>query len=130
MTTLYPIITTPALKECRDFYQRAFDATVLFENEWYVHLRVHEWEVGFLRPNPPKRLPVFQHASLTRGVCFGLEVEDLASVYEQLKQRGYEPLTRPEQFPSGDIAFSIVDPAGVVINVVERLPEKSDVIKL
>ena len=31
--TLYPIVTTPALKECRDFYVRALDARVLFESD-------------------------------------------------------------------------------------------------
>ena len=95
-----------------------------------MHLKVHEWEVGFLRPNPPKKMPVFRHATLTRGMCFGLEVEDIAAIYEQLKERGFEPLSKPEQFPSGDISFSVVDPAGVVINVVEHLPNKSDVIEL
>ena len=128
--TLYPIVTTPAITQCRDFYVRAFEARVLFENDWYVHLKVHEWEVGFLRPNPPKRLPVFQHASLTRGLCIALEVEDVKAVYEQLRGRGFEPLTKPEAFPSGEIAFSIVDPAGVVLNMVEHKPDTSDLIKL
>ena len=128
--SFYPIVTTPALQQCRDFYVKAFDARVLFESEWYVHLKVREWEVGFLRPNPPKKMPVFQHSTLTRGMCFGLEVEDIAAVYEQLKERGFDPLSKPEQFPSGDISFSVVDPAGVVINVVEHLPDKSDIVEL
>ena len=130
MTTLYPIVTTPAIAQCRDFYTRAFDARVLFENEWYVHLKVHDWEVGFLRPNPPKRLPVFQHASITRGLCIAIEVEDVNAAYDQLRKRGLEPLTKPEQFPSGEVAFSVVDPAGVVLNLVEHRADTSDLIKL
>jgi catechol 2,3-dioxygenase-like lactoylglutathione lyase family enzyme len=117
---LYPIITTLAPAECLEFYRRAFDARVLFKSDWYVHLAVGEWEVGFLRPDPPQRLPVFQHASLARGLCFAVEVEDVAAVYEQIRSRGFEPLGKPERFPNGELAFTLLDPAGVVLNFVER----------
>lgn len=120
MKHLYPIVTTVLVAECRDFYIRALEARVLFETEWYVHLSVDGWEIGFLRPNPPARLPVFQHATLSRGLCLALEVEDVRGFCEQLQSRGIPLLGQLERFPSGELAFSVVDPAGVVLNIVER----------
>lgn len=120
MKHLYPIVTTVLVQECRDFYVKALDARVLFETEWYVHLSVDGWEIGFLRPNPPVRLPVFSHATLSRGLCLAVEVEDVRKLCEQLQTKGIQLLGQLEQFASGELAFSVVDPAGVVLNIVER----------
>lgn len=120
MKHLYPIVTTVLVRDCRDFYAKALDARVLFETEWYVHLSVDGWEIGFLRPNPPVRLPVFQHATLARGLCLAVEVEDVRNLCDQLRSKGIPLLAELEQFPSGELAFAIVDPAGVVLNIVER----------
>jgi len=120
MKHLYPIITTVLVRECRDFYVKALDARVLFETEWYVHLSVDGWEIGFLRPNPPVRLPVFLHATLSRGLCLAVEVEDVRKLCDQLQAKGIQLLGQLERFPSGELAFSAVDPAGVVLNIVER----------
>lgn len=127
---LYPIITTPEPLQCRDFYVRAFGARVLFQTDWYVHLRVQNWELGFLKPNPPQRLPVFQHASLSRGLCFAVEVDNAAQLFEQLRARGIETLGKPQQSSSGELAFSVMDPAGVILNVVEIKPDTSQIVTL
>ena len=119
---LYPIVTTTHTAECLEFYVKAFDARVLFKGDWYVHLAVGEWELGFLKPNPPQRLPVFQHAQPSRGLCVAVEVADVRAVYQRLTERGIETLGRPHEFPNGEIAFSVMDPAGVVLNFVERRP--------
>ena len=41
----YPIITTIVPMECRDFYVKAFDAQVLFQTDWYVHLKLGGGEI-------------------------------------------------------------------------------------
>lgn len=123
MRHLYPIITTPALADCKDFYVRALGAQLLFESDWYVHLAIDGWELGFLHPNPPTRLPVFQHATLSRGLCLALEVPDVQRAYDEFIARGFEPLGRLERYQGGELAFSLMDPAGLVLNVVERRPD-------
>lgn len=123
MKHLYPIITTPLVRDCRDFYVIALDARVLFESDWYVHLSVDGWEIGFLKPNPPVRMPVFLHASPSRGLCLALEVEDVRKLYEQFGAKDMDVLAPLEEFPSGELAFSVMDPSGVVLNIVERHAE-------
>ena len=127
---LYPIVTTPEPGACRDFYRKALDARILFETEWYVHLAIGNWELGFLKPNPPQRLPVFQHARPSHGLTLAIEVPDVAAVFRQLAERGIEALGKPEKFANGELAFSVMDPAGVVLNFVEHRTGGQDVVQL
>lgn len=123
MKHLYPIVTTAVPLDCRDFYVNALGARVLFQKEWYVHLSVDGWEIGFLQPNPPVRLPVFQHASVTRGLCLAVEVADVRALHAQLVAQNIPRLAELAEFPGSEWAFSVMDPAGVVLNIVERHPE-------
>ena len=120
MKHLYPIIATPALKECRDFYVKLLSARVLFQKDWYLHLSIDGWEIGFLHPMQPTRLPMFRHATLSRGLCLALEVKDVAATYHEFHDKGIEILGRLESFPGGEKGFSVLDPAGIVLNIVER----------
>lgn len=126
----YPIVTTLEPSDCRDFYVRAFDARVLFDRPWFVHLAIGQWEFGFLRPDPPIPLPMFQHATLTRGLCIALEVEDAGAFYEKLCKRGIETLGKPQRSSTGETTFSVMDPAGVIINVMEIKPDAAEVVEL
>ena len=120
MSHLYPIITTPDLARCRAFYVEALGAQVLFEQDWYLHLSVDGWEIGFLHPSHPRRMPVFAHTALTRGLCLALEVEDVRAVHEIMQTRGFELLGQLGEHPGGELSFSVMDPAGTVLNVVAR----------
>ena len=128
---LYPIVTTPEPGACRAFYEKALGARIVFETDWYVHLAIGSWEIGFLKPNPPQRLPVFQHARPSHGLTLAIEVPNVQEAYEQFGKRGIETLGKPEQFPNGELAFSVMDPAGVVLNFVEgRGAPPPDVVQL
>ena len=130
MSAWYPIVTTTALRECCDFYERAFDARVMFRSDWYVQIGVGDWEIGFLRPNPPVRLPVFQHTMQTRGLCLAIEVADVVAVFEDLRRRQIPPLGTLTRFSNGEQAFTVVDPAGTVLNIVERRPAQAEPLPL
>ena len=127
---IYPIITTPDPAHCRDFYVKVFGARLLFQTDWYVHIKFHEWELGFLKPNPPQKLPVFQHARPSSGLTLAIEVPDVRATYQQLGARGIEALGKPTEFPNGELAFSVMDPAGVILNFVEHKPETSDIVEI
>ena len=126
----YPIVTTLVPMECREFYVRAFGAQVLFQTDWYVHLKLGGGEIGFLKPDPPQRLPVFQHARPSHGLTLAIEVPDVRAMHEQLGKLGVDTLGRPEQFPNGELAFSVMDPAGVILNFVEQRGAAPDVVQL
>jgi len=127
---LYPIVTTLVPAECRDFYQKALDARIIFQADWYVHLAIGSWELGFLKPDPPQRLPVFQHARPSHGLTLAIEVPDVRAVFKQLADRGIEALGKPEVFANGECAFSVMDPAGVILNFVEHRADTSGIVEL
>ena len=129
--TFYPIVTTIVPMECRDFYIKAFGATVLFQTDWYVHLRLGGGEIGFLKPNPPQRLPVFRHARPSSGLTLAIEVPDVRAMHKQITDLGIDTFGKPEESAGGELAFSLMDPAGVILNFVEnRAPEGADVVQL
>lgn len=130
MSHLYPIVTTPMVRECREFYVSALDARVLFETDWYVQLSMEDFEIGFLQPNPPVRLPMFLHASPSRGLCLVLEIDNVRQLAEQFQAKGITLLAAVEEYPGGEVGFSVIDPAGVVLNIVERRPESGASIEL
>lgn len=127
---IYPIVTTLVPAECRDFYKKVLDAVVVFENEWYVHLKIDRWEVGFLKPNPPQRLPVFRHARPSSGLTLAIEVADASAQFRQFQRYGIETLGKPEEFANGELSFSVMDPAGVILNFVEVRKDSSDIVEL
>jgi catechol 2,3-dioxygenase-like lactoylglutathione lyase family enzyme len=127
---VYPIITTLVPTECRDFYRKVLEAVVVFENEWYVHLKIGTWEIGFLMPNPPHRLPVFRHARPSSGLTLAIEVPDVGSAFRQFQRYGIETLGKPEEFANGELSFSVMDPAGVILNFVEVKRDTSDIVEI
>jgi catechol 2,3-dioxygenase-like lactoylglutathione lyase family enzyme len=130
MKHLYPIITTPSVRECREFYVHALSARVLFEQDWYVHLSIDGWEIGFLAPNHPVRLPVFKHASQSRGLCIALEVDDVRALYAEFQSKNIEIFGALEELNGGELVFSVMDPSGQVLNVVQRTPDVRSMLEI
>lgn len=123
---LYPLITTPALAEVRDFYRTHFGFEVAFEASWFVYL-VGPGEEGtrgatlaFMHPDHPSNPPGPETFN-GLGMILTLEVGDAASVFEQVKASG-APIVHPltdEKW--GQRRFMTRDPAGVLVDVVEQI---------
>jgi catechol 2,3-dioxygenase-like lactoylglutathione lyase family enzyme len=123
---LYPLITTPALKEVRDFYLTHFKFQVAFEANWFVYL-VGPGEDGsrgatlaFMHPDHPS-VPPGPETFNGLGMILTVEVSDAASVHERL-QGGGAPIVHPltdEKW--GQRRFMTRDPAGVLVDVVEQI---------
>ena len=128
MKHLYPIVTTPALQACRAFYVDLLGAKVLFEKKRYLHLSVDGWEIGFLHPIQPTKLPIFRHATPSRGLGLVLEVDDVAATYREFVDKGIEILGGLETFEGGERSFAVLDPAGIVLNVLERRDDADDAV--
>ena len=116
---IYPIVTTPHLEECKFFYVNALGARVLFEQAWYLQMALGNFEIGFLSPDPPTRLPIHQNAQASTGLCLAVEMPEVRALHLKMLQRGFKPASKPERFSNGEWTFSVTDPAGVVLNIVE-----------
>lgn len=123
---LYPLVTTPALFEARDFYVTHFGFEVVFEASWFVYL-IGPGEEGtrgatlaFMHPEHPSN-PPGPEAFDGLGMILTVEVEDAGAVFERLNGKGapiVHPLTDEEW---GQRRFMTRDPAGVLVDVVQQI---------
>lgn len=117
-------IVTPKLAETKEFYTKILGFGVTFENEFYLllHTPNHEAEISFLLPNHPSQQSLFQSPFQNKGVYLTIEVEDVDSIYNELKQKGIEIKIDIRNEPWGDRHFAIQDPNGVGIDIVKYSP--------
>jgi uncharacterized glyoxalase superfamily protein PhnB len=122
---LYPLVTTPATVEARDFYVRHFGFTVLFEASWFVYLSGEVEEgaraaaIAFMHPDHPSRPPGPEPFD-GRGMVVTIEVADARAAFDSLR-RSDAPIVHPLTDEDwGQRRFMTRDPAGVLIDVVEQ----------
>lgn len=113
-------IITSKLAETKEFYTKTLNFGVTFENEFYLlmHTPGKEAEISFLLPNHPSQQPIFQAPFQNQGVYLTIEVDDVDSMYKELKEKGTDIKIDIRDEPWGDRHFAIQDPNGVGIDIV------------
>ena len=122
MKKLFPTTITPQIVETKDFYTKFFNFEVVFEADWYIHLR-HESgiEIAVMLPDL-KNQPEFLHASYAgNGIVYSLEVDDAKTEYARLTDLGAPIVTELKDEEWGQRHFMLKDPAGMVVDVVQQL---------
>jgi uncharacterized glyoxalase superfamily protein PhnB len=123
---LYPLITSPALLEARDFHVAHFGFKIVFESSWFVYLNAagegdsRGATLAFMHPDHPSRPPGPESFD-GRGMILTVEVGDAAAAFARLRSAGapiVHPLTDEEW---GQRRFMTRDPAGVLVDVVEQI---------
>ena len=123
---LYPLITTPALFEARDFYRRHFGFQVAFEASWFVYLvgpgepETRGAVVALMHPDHPS-VPPGPESFNGLGMILTIEVSDATILHDRLSADGatiVHPLTDEAW---GQRRFMTRDPAGVLVDVVQQI---------
>jgi len=119
----YPIIVTPRMGECRDFWVAHLGAEVAFENHWFCYLVGDGLSIAFMPPEHPSAPPGPEPYSA--GISMELEVEDAEAALAELRATGREPDYPLTDEPFGQRRFSLRDPSGLWVNIVQqvRLPD-------
>lgn len=118
----YPIIVTPRLGDCRDFWARHLGFAVVFEANWFVLLQAEAESatLAFMHPDHPSA-PPGPEPFAGKGLCFELQVEDAKAAFVEYERSGGPvglPLTDE---PFGQRRFGFVDPSGLWVDVVEQI---------
>ena len=118
---LWTGVISEKLIESKLFYVNLFGCEVLFEEDWFVLLKLGPSEIGFLRPDMEGQHPLFQKAHPGHGTWITVEVEDAAAEYERIQKLGQpiEQDLRDEAW--GDRHFVLKDPNGIGVDVVQRI---------
>ena len=114
ITALSPCVVTDKLTQSRDFFVRHFKAQVVFDNGWYVTLRLGDpaCELNFMAPRDEDH-PQFAG----QGVTYNLAVENVDDVYKKLTHDGLVPVMPLDNHPWGDRGFAVQDFNGIVLYV-------------
>jgi catechol 2,3-dioxygenase-like lactoylglutathione lyase family enzyme len=115
----YPIVVTEAFAACRDFWTRHLGFAVVFENDWFVYLQADGASLAFMSPAHPSWPPGPE--AYSAGTSMELEVADAADALAELVASGREPDYPLTDEPFGQRRFSVKDPSGLWINVVQQL---------
>ncbi len=118
-------IITRKLAETKAFYVKNLGFGVTFENEFYLlmHTPGHEAEISFLLPDHPSQQPLFHPAFQGQGMYLTLEVDDVDTLYQQLKKKDIVIKIDLRDEPWGDRHFAIQDPNGIGIDIVKYSPK-------
>lgn len=122
MKKLFPITITTKPLESKNFYTKFFNFQIVFEADWYIHMR-HESgiELAVMQPNLPNQ-PKFLHGAYSgEGIVYSFEVDDAKSEYERLKALGATIIYELTDEEWGQRHFILKDPAGVSIDLVQQL---------
>jgi catechol 2,3-dioxygenase-like lactoylglutathione lyase family enzyme len=115
----YPIIVTPKMAACRDFWVRHLGAEVAFENDWFCYLAGDGLSIAFMTPEHPSAPPGPE--PYTAGISMELEVEDATAALAELRATGREPDYPLTDEAFGQRRFSVRDPSGLWINIVQQV---------
>jgi catechol 2,3-dioxygenase-like lactoylglutathione lyase family enzyme len=117
-------IITSKLAESKTFYINNLGFGVSFENEFYLlmHTPNNEAEISFLLPNHPSQQTFFHKAFPGQGMYLTIEVDDVDSLYNELKNKGVTIKIDIRNEPWGDRHFAIEDPNGIGIDIVKYSP--------
>lgn len=118
-------IITEKLSETKKFYTEVLDFGITFENEFYLlmHTPDKSSEISFLLPNHPSQQTLFHQPFKGTGMYLTIEVEDVDSLYQSLKDKGVAIKIDIRNEPWGDRHFAIQDPNGIGIDLVKYLPQ-------
>lgn len=107
----YPIIVTPHMKACADFYMRHLGFTLGFESTWFTLLYAEgeTASIAFMTPDHPSAPPGSDVFS-GKGMCLELQVGDASAAFETAKARDL-PIAYPlKDEPFGQRRFGFTDP--------------------
>lgn len=119
-------IVTSKLAETKAFYTQTLGFGVSFENEFYLllHTPGGASEISFLLPDHPSQQPLFHKAFEGQGMYLTIEVEDVDTLYKELKNKGVQMKIDLRDEPWGDRHFAISDPNGIGIDLVRYSPQE------
>lgn len=124
LQSFYPVLCSDRSREVADFYIRHFGFVPTFESDWYISLRrdgARPYELAVVDASHPTVPEGYRRPA--QGILLNFEVEDVDSEWRRLvDEAGLEPALTIRSEAFGQRHFILVDPGGVLIDVIMEIP--------
>jgi uncharacterized glyoxalase superfamily protein PhnB len=119
----YPVLMVANVAAARRCYVDLFDFEAVYDSGWYVSL-VHQarpdLQLAFVARDHDSVPP--DHRRQATGLLLNWEVADASAEWERLRECGLEVALTLRDEPFGQRHFMLVDPNGLLIDVIEYIP--------
>lgn len=116
-------VSSEAFVASRDFYAAMFDFVVSVDmDDWYLQLMPESdsrLNIGFVKPD--HALFAGRTSSGTHGVVLTIHVDNVDEAYKRAKRLGAEIAAEIRNEDYGQRHFLVVDPNGLLLNVMSTL---------
>ena len=119
-TSFYPVLMSGDVATAARFYREVLGFEVVYDSDWYVSLRLGQFELAILAHDHPT-VPEGYRA-LPRGVILNLEVTDVDAVHARLTQHPEITVVLPlrdEDF--GQRHVIVTAPDDVLLDVIQPI---------
>lgn len=115
--------TTDKVQETKEFYEKYFGATTIFESDGYVNLKLGNTStiLEFTAPQSPEDKP-----SDSTGLGFNFRVDDVDLAYNKITSEKLNTVMPIEDHPWGERGFGIKDPNGLTIYIYSVTGEPTE----
>jgi predicted enzyme related to lactoylglutathione lyase len=121
---IVPNLSSGAFADNRDFYSAMFDLVVSVDlDDWYLQLMPEgdpHLNIGFVKPDH-EMFAGRNVASRPIGVFLTIHVDDVDEAYRRAHRLGAEIVADIRDEEYGQRHFLVVDPNGVVLNVMSSV---------
>ena len=111
------------ITESKAFYCNIFNFKVKYELEGYVIIQHKEnsaYELLFCIPNSPFVDEIFRPKFYGKGLIFQMEVSNVEIEYERIKNLHIPIVLKLKEEPFNGKHFTITDPNGIYIDIVQK----------
>ena len=120
VTGLYPVLMSRDVPAAADFYREALGFETTFAMDWYVSLRLGDFELALLDHEHATVPPDYR--ALPQGVLVNIEVDDVDQVHRQVRRTaGLEPVLSLRDEDFGQRHFIVAGPDGVLLDVIQPI---------
>lgn len=106
INSYYPVICVENVKETAVFYKKHLEFTAVFENDWYIHLRMKDDETVNLAILASNHVSIPEaRGKQAQGFILTFELDEVDDLYTKLKDQNVTILHEPRDEPLGATPF-------------------------
>ncbi|MBP1047663.1 glyoxalase [Enterococcus sp. BWM-S5] len=124
-TSFYPVLMSTDINAAKKFFIELFHFEVTFTSEWYISLKnEQDFELALI-DSSHDTIPD-KYKTECKGIILNFEVEDVDSVYAEIKKNDVTILMDIKNEDFGQRHFMIESPDELIIDIIQNIPPSEE----